>query len=375
MKTKVLEVNVDDLNMGGVFNLVKNVLYNKTPTMQIDIASIEKFAKHEHIQLLNKLGTTVHYIGYEGNKWKKQIIPYIRLKSLLNNNFYDCVHIHSDVANKLFIFGLAAKMAKTKKIILHSHASGVDGNHRKIKTFVHKLCRLFLKNVGTDFVACSDLAAKWMFPNIKKEMIVIINNGVDLDKFRFSSQIRKTERKKLGIKEELLIGHVGRFCYQKNHNYLIEIISEMKKQGMPTKLLLIGEGPDKDAIKRKVYEKSLEKYVIFYGISEQIQNLFFAMDLFILPSHFEGLPIAGVEAQAAGLPVIFSDKITREAQLTTYVKYLNIKQSNVKEWVKCICQLSNKKILRTDAYDELKGKKFSIQDTAKNFFALYKNIN
>ncbi len=196
MNTKVLEVNVDDLNMGGVFNLVKNVILNRDPDIQIDIAAIERFANVEHKRMFQKLGTEVYDIGYDGNKWKKQLVCYWRLKKLLKTGDYDAVHIHGDVANKLLVSGLAAKHGKVKKIILHSHASGVDGNHRAMKILIHKLCRNLLKNVGSEYVACSDLAAEWMFPHIKKEQIVIVNNGVDLDRFRFCKEIREIQRKK-----------------------------------------------------------------------------------------------------------------------------------------------------------------------------------
>jgi len=375
MNTKVLEVNVDDLNMGGVFSLVKNVILNRDPDIQIDIAAIERFANVEHKRMFQKLGTEVYDIGYDGNKWKKQLVCYWRLKKLLKTEDYDAVHIHGDVANKLLVSGLAAKHGKVKKIILHSHASGVDGNHRAMKILIHKLCRNLLKNVGSEYVACSDLAAEWMFPHIKKEQIVIVNNGVDLDRFRFCEEIREIQRKKLGAENQLLIGHVGRFCYQKNHDYLLAVISEVKKRGIKAKFLLVGEGPEEERIKRKVKEEDLGEYVIFYGVSDQIQELFQAMDIFVLPSHFEGLPIVGVEAQAAGLPVIFSDKITREARLTENVAYLGIEQENLTEWADRIQEFAAADIRREKTYYELKKRKFRVRDTAESFFALYRDVN
>ena len=126
------------------------------------------------------------------------------------------------------------------------------------------------------------------------------------------------------MKDEILLGHVGRFCYQKNHEYLVAVFEEVRKQGINAKLLFVGDGEEKEKIYAIVKEKKLESDVIFYGTSTRVNELFQAMDIFLLPSHFEGLPIAGVEAQAAGLPVIFSDKITRQAKIITPVKYLSI---------------------------------------------------
>ena len=156
---RVLEVNVDDLHTGGVYSLVKNVIENNREQITIDIASYEKFEEKKHIEELKNNGTTVHYVGYKGNKLLKQFYCYRNLKRLIEKEQYTCIHIHADVANKILISAWAAKKAGAEKIILHSHAAGVDGDHRKIKSIVHKLSSYFLKNVGTDFVACSDLAA------------------------------------------------------------------------------------------------------------------------------------------------------------------------------------------------------------------------
>lgn len=350
--SKVLEVNVDDLYSGGVFSLLKNVIINRDSTINIDIAALEKFEKKENLDILAEHNCKVHYVGCTGNKILKQLKIYKNLKSLIETETYDCIHIHADVSNKLLISGLAAKRAGARKIILHSHASGVDGKHRKMKLLIHKVCRCFLKYIGTDFVACSDLAAFWMFKNISLNHITIINNGVDLEKFRFNVEMRYEMRKKLNIRDnELVIGHVGRFAYQKNHEYLVTLFSALKLIRPDAKLLLIGEGPYKNYIDQMVCKEHLQNSVIFYGTSNQVYNLFQAMDIFVLPSHFEGLPIVGVEAQAAGLPVIFSDQITREAKLIEAVEYLPITSESIGDWIETIEKFSSYK--RKDTYNEL----------------------
>ena len=370
MLKRVLEINVDDLHAGGVFSLVKNVIQHKKSDVQIDIAAIEKFENPNNIKLLAEYGTSVHYIGYPGNKWKKQVVCYCNLKSLINEIGYDSVHIHADVANKLLVSGLAAKRAGVKKIILHSHAAGVDGNHRGLKLLFHKACRRVLKHVGTDFVACSDLAAQWMFPNINQDKIFIINNGVDLDKFRYNIAIREKVRSELGITDELLIGHVGRFAYQKNHEYLVKIMKEVKAKKLNVRLLLVGEGPDEDQIRSLVAESNLEDCIIFYGTSSKVNELFQAMDVFVLPSHFEGLPIVGVEAQASGLPVVFSDQITREVKLIDSVRFLPITDNSVYNWTDQIIEFSTYE--RKDTYSDLNKRHFSIYDTIDSFLKLYR---
>lgn len=366
---RVLEVNVDDLDNGGVYSLIRSLILHKKPDLEIDIASIERFVHPENVQELEKCGATVHYIGYEGSKWKKQIVCYRNLKALLKKEAYNYVHIHADVANKLLVSGLAAKHAGVSHIILHSHSSGVEGGHRKAKMVFHKACRRLLKNIGTQYAACSRIAADWMFPNIRPERVTIINNGIDLERFRYSPAVRERVRKELGIHDELLLGHVGRFGYPKNPEYLIRIMSEVRKRKLNAKLLLVGQGPMENEIRELVRQENLEDQVRFFGPTKRVHDLMQAMDVFLLPSRFEGFPVVGVEAQAAGLPVVFSDQITRDAGLCSNVMFLPIAEEAVPRWMDAITELSRKP--RTDNVALLKNKGFSIEGMVRSFEELY----
>ena len=367
---RVLEVNVDDTGYGGVFSLVKGVIAQKQQGECIDIAAIEKFENQSNIDDLNKYGCKVNYIGFTGNKIFKQFVCFNNLRKLIKKEKYDCVHIHADVANKLLVSGLASKTAGVKKIILHSHAAGVDGNHRKLKVFMHKGCRGLLKAIGTDYVACSDLAAHWMFPGVPEKYITIIKNGVDLDRFRYNEDSRQEVRRELGLKNEKLIGHVGRFAYQKNHEYLIDIFARLCGTRDDVRLLLVGEGELEQNIKDKVNNLGLQDKVIFYGTTDAPQKIFSAIDIFALPSNFEGLPIVGVEAQASGLPVVFSARITREAAILDNVRYIAIDDAHISEWCSSIEEFLT--IQRKDTYDDMKRAGFGIQDTRNSFYKLYK---
>ena len=368
---KVLEINVNDIGMGGVFSLVRNIIKLKDSDIQIDIATLEPFEKAENENGLRNIGSEVYYVGYEGNKLLKQFVCFYNLIILLKEKGYKCVHIHSDVANKLFVSGLASKFAGVQKIILHSHASDVDGKHRWAKRIYHKGCRRLLKYIGTDFLSCSDLASSWMFPNVYVEKIIMINNGVDLNRFRYNIIERQNIRKELGLLQNFVIGHIGRFTYQKNHEYLIKVFSDVVKRMPNAKLLLIGEGELESRIKEVVDKHGINNNVIFYGTSNGVEKLFMCMDVFVLPSNFEGLPIVGVEAQAAGLPVLFSTEITRSAKLTTPVKFLPIGEDGIKEWVESITSLVG--FERHDTYEELKKRGFDLKDTVDILQSLYKS--
>lgn len=366
---KVLEVNVDDIGMGGVFSLVKNVIRHNQGNIHIDIAALEPFENHSNIEELEGYGCKVHYVGYKRSKIIKQLVCLIKLKRVVEDYGYTCVHIHADVANKLLVSGLACKLAGVKKILLHSHASSVDGNHRTAKRIFHYICRRFLRYIGTEFLTCSDLAAKWMYPNIDVGSIIHVNNGIDLLKFRYNETTRCKMRKELGLEGKYVIGHVGRFAYQKNHKYLISLFKQVKKTEENAMLLLIGDGVLKDEIKAQIADWRLTDDVIFYGVSNHVEELFQCMDIFVLPSHFEGLPIVGVEAQASGLPVLFSDKITKTAQVIDDVRFLPIEGGDISKWVNVIKYYKDKK--RYDTYQQLKDRGFDASDTVMQLSQLY----
>ncbi|MBQ8063573.1 MAG: glycosyltransferase [Clostridia bacterium] len=366
---RVLEVNVDDMGFGGVYSLVRNVILAKGPEVALDIACIEPFEQRAHIEELKQYGCEVHYVGYVGNKIKKQFVVIRTLRDLLKAGDYDAVHIHGDVAYKLLVYSVASRLAGVKTIILHSHASGTDGSHRGLKEVLHKASRRFLKWTGTDFVSCSDLASDWMFPNVRRNKITVIHNGVDLDRFRFDPAARAAMREEWDLEDSFVLGHVGRFEYQKNHEYLVKVFAEVKQQVPSAKLFLVGEGSLREETRQKVRALGLEQDVLFAGLSNEVPKLLSGFDVFVLPSHFEGLPIVGVEAQAAGLPVVFADTITKEAKLTEAVTYLPIGEEDLPAWAKAVSTAAD--LSRQDPYESLKAQHFSLDDTVAEFLALY----
>lgn len=375
-KIKVLEVNVDDQGNGGVYSLIKNVIENKPENLKIDIAALEPFENTSNIKYLNKLGTSVHYVGYMGNKLKKQLVIYKNMIRLLKSKKYDVVHIHSDVANKLLVSGMAAKRCGVRKIILHAHATGIDGNNRNLKEKAHRLCRPRLQTLGTDYAACSYAAAKWMFPSVRKEDVIIIKNGIDVDRYRFYKTVRDSVRDSLGIKEDdFLIGHVGRFMYQKNHSYIIDVFDDFikkwnseKRHGTP-KLLLVGEGELMPQIKKKAEKKGIRDRVIFYGLSNRVNDLLQAMDVFMMPSNFEGFGIAALEAQASGLDVVCSDKVPKSVRQIRNVSFLPITQDAIDKWSEALLNVHTAN--RRDYVDYLKKSGYDIKNTIDHLINIY----
>lgn len=293
-----------------------------------------------------------------------------RFKKNMLENKYDVVHLNICHGVAL-IYAYHAKKSGVKKVIAHSHNSDV-GNHGKIfKLMGHKISKiLFLKYVD-EFFSCSDLASNWLYTkevnNFKK--VKIINNAIDSSKFAFNLEERNKVRKKLNINDELLIGNIGRFNEQKNHNYLIEIFNEIYKLNKKTKLILIGDGELQDNIKDKVNQLGLEKQVIFYGITNDIPELLWAMDIFLLPSLFEGKPVTIIETQAASLKAYISDVITRTVKFTKYVEYISLEKTP-KEWAKLILD-SKLDYDRQDMSKVVEKNEYEIKEVTKQLEKIY----
>ena len=186
---------------------------------------------------------------------------------------------------------------------------------------IKELMKIFLKNYvaknATICLACSSGAAHWIFPNkyVESGKVIIIPNGVDTKKFSYSETKRRIFRTEINIKEELVIGNIGRFQGQKNHTFMISIMEEVVKSMPNTKLLLVGDGERKGLIEKLVKENNLVNNVFFLGERSDMDYFLSAIDVFILPSLYEGLPIAAVEAQTSGAKVLLSNTITKETNI------------------------------------------------------------
>lgn len=249
------------------------------------------------------------------------------LKKVLKEGNYKIVHSH---INTLSVFSLfAAKCAKVPVRIAHSHST--TNKKEKKKNLLKQVLRPFSKLFATDYMCCSELAGRWLFGNKEydKGNVYLLNNAIDLDKFKYDEKVRNKKRKELKVKDStLVIGHVGRFVEQKNHRFLIDIFNEVHKKNKDSILLLIGQGPLMEEIKVKVKNLKLEKYVKFLGQREDVNELYNAMDVFLLPSLYEGLPVVGVEAQANGLLCIFSDDMTKDIKIIDSTMFISLQQDS-----------------------------------------------
>ena len=280
--------------------------------------------------------TETHHGNYFEIKYSilKAPIQYRTAWKKILTRQYDIVHFHESALSSSYPFKLASRM-RVKKIILHSHNSQVDvPNQTKkyILTLLHQKIRNSVLPYVTDYCACSSIAAEWMFGTNNIQKVTILKNVVDIKKFSYSQEVREKIRASLQISpSEFILGHIGRFTYQKNHSFLLDIFSQIHKTNEYSKLLLIGSGPLEKEIKNKIFSLNLTDCVNFLGARNDVNELMQAMDLFLLPSHFEGLPIVAVEAQTAGLPCVLSDAVTDETDITGNVRFLSLNQTP-EEW-------------------------------------------
>jgi glycosyltransferase involved in cell wall biosynthesis len=290
-----------------------------------------------------------------------------------NAKNYDAIHLHPTFLN-MFILPLAKKYG-IKNRIVHSHTTMYsDKFFSSIRNFFFNLP---LRHNANWYFGCSIAAGDFLYGKkrfLKDGKSFLINNAINVDRFVFDVEQREKIRNEYNIKDSILIGHVGRFTEGKNHLFLIEIFNEFVKLKPNAKLMLIGNGNLRDRIKEKIKYYNLEDSVIFTGQVKNVNDYLNALDIFVMPSLYEGLPIVGVEAQTNGLPIVLSDSITREVGLVNY-RYASLDNS-AENWAKEILDLylEASSFDRINALEIITAKGFNIKNEAQKLETIYSEI-
>jgi len=268
----------------------------------------------------------------------QKLSKYIKaLKRIFKENKYKIVHSNINV---LSVFPLyAAKKAGVPIRIAHSHST--TNKKEKKKNLLKQVLRPLSKRYATDYFACTEHAGRWLFGDKAFEdgKVTIINNGIEVDKYVFNEKIRNTKRKELNYKDvDIVIGHIGRFMKQKNHDFIIDIFNELHKENNNYKLMLVGQGPLMDEMKQKVKDLNLEDSVRFLGQRSDANDLYQAMDLFLFPSLYEGLGMVMIEAQCSGLPCVASTEVPQIAKVSDNAYFMDLNDS-IKDWTKMINEM------------------------------------
>lgn len=304
--------------------------------------------------------------------YQKVVKYHKELKKVLEEGNYKIVHSHINVLSVFSLF--AAKCAKVPVRIAHSHSTTNKKEWKK--NLLKQVLRPFSKVFATDYMCCSELAGRWLFGDKEydKGNVYLLNNAIDLDKFKYDEKIRKQKRKELNIKDNtLVIGHIGRFVAQKNHTFLIDIFNEVHKQNNNSILLLAGQGPLMDEIKEKVNTLELNDSVRFLGQRSDANELCQAFDIFLLPSLYEGLGMVLIEAQCAGLPCIASTEVPEVARVSNNIRFLNLSENNIKWSNSILDTVTDYK--RFDCSDEVRSFNYDIKNEAKELVDIYIEFN
>ena len=244
-----------------------------------------------------------------------------------------------------------AKKYGIKKRIIHAHNSGNETS--KLRGIFHYLNKTRLSQYATDYWSCSMVASEYFYNEniINSPKHHIINNAIQTKDYTFDEAVRNEIRKEYKLEDKYVIGHVGRFQYQKNHEFLVDVFNEYLKLDNKAVLMLVGQGEGEEAIRQKVADLGMTENVMFMGVRSDVNKLLQAMDIFVLPSHFEGLPLVLVEAQSAGLPCYVSkDVITKESDVTGNIEFISLDDGD-KKWAQII--YDNKKSDDRNKYTQL----------------------
>jgi glycosyltransferase involved in cell wall biosynthesis len=313
-----------------------------------------------------RLGGTVFTSPY----YKHNLFRYILyLNKVMKNESFDVIHCHEFVLSILAL--IIAKRRGIRARIVHSHSRSIDS---MLKRFIVFFSRRLFKIFATDFFACSEEAGIFLFGSACKP--IIINNALDVNKFIFNDDARKRVRNALHIADGFrVIGHVGRFSQIKNHVFLIRVFVDVLLKYPNCILLLVGDGEKYQEIKNRAADLKISDKVIFYGLSDNTDELYSAMDVFVFSSLFEGLGIVGIEAQCAGLPVVASKNIPRQMQISDLVSWLDLNEGPDK-WADEITRLLSQKNSRQDMSNIITDAGYNILAESKRleqrYIELYK---
>ena len=305
---------------------------------------------------IESMGGKIVFMSSLKNPVKNVIDCY---KAFKKNN-YPIVHGYLNTLNVFPMF--AAWLANVPVRIAENLSTAHPGEKKSI---IKSLLKPFNFIFPTHYAANAIYAGKWLYGDRE---FAVFRNGLDLSKYKHDEVRREAIRVKYGISDNFVIGHIGRYEYQKNHSFLIDVFKAIHDRDNKARLLLVGYGSLKDEIWNKISNLGLQNAVIDAGKTENIIPLYDAIDCFVLPSFYEGLPVVGIEAQAMGLPCVFSDEVTRETGVSENTVFIPLSAST-ETWVERIEELKTKRVLRNDR--ALRDAGYDITNEAKRLVEYY----
>lgn len=361
---RVLHV-IGIMNRGGAETMIMN-LYRHIDRSKVQFDFVENSSEpavfdEEILSLGGRIFRCPHYNGKNHFTYVKWWNDFFKA----HPKEYPIVHGHLGSTAAIYL-SIAKKYGAYA--IAHSHSSGTD---HSLHSYLYRTMSYNTRNVADYFFACSEAAGKERFGSkvTSGAHYAVLNNAIDVNRFSYDLSVRVAVRDKLGIgQSQLVVGHIGRYTKEKNHEFILKIFSELKKMDSNARLLMIGDGPLHTQIRQTAEQLGLSSDVIFTGVRSDVERLVQAMDIFVFPSLYEGLGIALIEAQAAGLPCVVSDTIPHEAYLTDLVDSESL-SAPAEKWAEKI--LAKRAIPRTDRRAEIAAHGFDITTEAVKLQEFY----
>lgn len=352
------------MNSGGAETFLMKVYRNIDRTKyQMDFC-VNVFEKGFYDDEIESMGGKIYHIPPKSSdlmEYRRQLANVVQ-----KGQYHSVFRITSSAAG--FMDLRIAKKAGAVRCCARSSNSSDGGSLKSL--IVHRLGRLMYGKYVDVKIAPSDLAARYTFGQkaYDRGEVHILHNAVDLSVYKYSLEERQKIRNEFKIPADtILVGHIGRFDAQKNHEFLLRIFAQIIELHSDAILLLVGRGPLEDAIRALIGELGLTDRVIFAGVRGDVPKLLSAMDVLVFPSLYEGMPNVVIEAQASGLPCVISDTITREADITGLVEYHSLsEQADV--WARAA--VSKAGVVRTDRTEQFLAAKYDIQSVADEFIKL-----
>lgn len=358
---KVLIIVTSHFGYDGITNVATNYyIYMDHSKVQMDFVTINEIPVKLKKQL-DKYGDTLYVLSMRNRNPLSYLMNLIKI---IKKGKYDVVHIHGN-SNTMFLELWAAQLGGVKVRIPHSHNTKCD------HPIINKILKPFFKSSYTYGFACGQEAGEWLFP---KDGFKIIPNGIDLERFKFNKEKRDLLRQEMQIQDKLVIGHVGRFSLQKNHEKLLRIFNALEQKYSNVTLLLWGEGELMETSKQLA--QKLGGDIRFMGTTNKVEEVLQVVDIIIFPSLFEGLPLFLIEAQAMGLNCLVSDTVSPMAKLTDFFEFqpLNDSNENWAESIMLLCKKSNSENNSKFAHKCIAKAGYNIRENCNHLLETYKSL-
>jgi glycosyltransferase involved in cell wall biosynthesis len=355
---KILHI-VTRIDSGGISSFLYNY-YSHLNRSQIkfDVVAISTGVKQGCHESFENIGMGIYYMP------EKLLARLSYLIRMIKKGKYDVVHAHIELQSSIYLF--IAALCGVKIRVSHAHLSRANPGIK------NKALQFLLNRIATKRMGASDLSISAVFGKRYAKKGIVVNNAIDVDKFEFNPAIREKYRVELGLSDKLTVGFVGRLSYQKNISFLVKVFAALVEQHPDSVLLVVGDGELRQQMNSELAELGLLTKVIFLATRNDVNALMMAMDVMLLPSFSEGLPLVLVEAQAVALKCVVSNKVTKLIAISDYIVYLGIEDFDINSWVETILiqGIGSKRISMRNIISE---KGFNIDCEASQLIALYED--